>query len=123
MNQVIERRNKNAHKTLIDYDLNIYMPEELDESKDSYWDPASWRIHVYIVSNAKNGYGHEEWDEPIRLTADEIVQLGFNQDEEFSDPDSWFGLDGFRLHYWDKMSDRLKKYFDELPKYYEDIVL
>jgi len=23
-------RNKNRNKTLIDYDLNIYMPEELD---------------------------------------------------------------------------------------------
>lgn len=118
MNQVI-RRNKNAGKTLIDYDLNIYMPEELDAGGNSYWDPASWRIHVYIV----DGHGHEEWDDPIRLTADEIVQLGLNQDEAFSDVDSWYGLDGFRMDYWDKMSDRLKMYFDNLPKYYEDMVV
>lgn len=114
----MERRNKNAHKHLIDYDLNIYMPEELDEGGESYWDPASWRIHVYVA----NRYGHEEFDEPIRLTADEIVSLGFNRDEYFiNEVDVWYGLDGFRYEYWSKMSDRLKKYFDELPKYAEDV--
>lgn len=113
-----ERRNKNAHKTLIDWDLNIYMPEELDAGGNSYWDPASWRIHIYLVNNL----GHEEWSEPIRLTADEIVDLGLNQDEAFSDVDSWYGLDGFRFEYWNKLSDRLKLEFDSLPKYYEDLI-
>ena len=118
MSQVIERRNKNAGKELIDYDLNIYMPEELDQSGDSYWDPASWRIHVYMYKDGDQN----EWDDPIRLTADEIVDLGLNQDGRF-DADSWYGLDGFRLDYWNKMSDRLKKYFDQLPKYWEDLAI
>lgn len=111
-------RNKNAGKTLLDYDLNIYIPEELDAGGESYWDPANWHIHVYTVDK----YGHDMWDDPIRLTADEIVSLGLNQDPYFQDVDSWYGLDGFRLDYWSKMSDRLKMYFDALPKYVEDIV-
>lgn len=118
MNQVIERRNKNAGKQLIDYDLNIYMPEELDQSGTYYHDPANWWIHVYVVDY----HSHEEWDEPFRLTAEEIVSLGLNHPNAF-DADSWYGLDGFRHDYWDKMSDRLKKYFDELPKYYEDLIV
>ena len=117
MNQVI-RRNKNAGKQLVEYDLNIYIPEELDQSGDSYYDPASWRIHVYIYKDGDQN----EWDDPIRLTADEIVDLGLNQDGRF-DADSWYGLDGFRLDYWNKMSDRLKKYFDQLPKYWEDLAI
>lgn len=119
MNQVIERRNKNAGKQLIDYDLNIYMPEELDEAGESYWDPASWRIHVFTYNNGDQ----YEWDDPIVLTAEEIVSLGLNQDEYFrTEVDTWYGLDGFRLDYWSKMSDRLKMYFDQLPKYWEDLV-
>lgn len=120
MSQVIERRNKNADKTRIDYDLNIYMPEQLDQGGNSYWDPASWMMHVYAVDE----FGHEEWDEPIYLTGEEIVRLGFNRDEYFiNETDTWYGLDGFRLDYWDKMSDRLKMYFDGLPKYYEDMIV
>lgn len=118
MNQVIERRNKNAGKSLIDYDLNIYMPEELSQDGESYYDPANWRIHVYVHLK---GY-QNEWDDPIQLTAEEIVSLGLNQDGAF-DADSWYGLDGFRLDYWDKLSDRLKMYFDHLPKYYEDMIV
>lgn len=113
-------RNKNRDKTLIDWDLNIFIPEELDAGGESYWDPASWKIHVYIVNNN----GHEEWDEPINLTAEEIISLGLNHDPYFKDEvDTWYGLDQFKLDYWDKMSDRLKKYFDTLPKYYQDLVL
>lgn len=119
----LTRRNKNADKTLIDWDLNIYMPEELDEGGESYWDPASWRIQVYIATDPRHGYGHDEWDDPIVLTAEEIQSIGFNRDSYFRDEvDVWYGLDGFRWEYWSKMSDRLKLYFDGLPKYYEDII-
>ena len=118
MSQVIERRNKNAGKTLVDYDLNIYMPEVLGQDGEYYYDPANWKIHVYTHFS---GY-QNEWDDPIQLTAEEIVDLGLNQDGKF-DADSWYGLDGFRLDYWSKLSDRLKKYFDELPKYYEDFIV
>lgn len=112
-------RNKNRDKTAIDWDLNIFIPEELDEGGESYWDPASWRIHVYIYKDGD----HEEWDEPIVLTAEEIQSLGLNRDTYFANEvDVWYGLEGFRFDYWDKMSDRLKKYFDTLPKYYEDLI-
>ncbi len=115
---MLDKRNKNADKELIDYDLNIFMPEQWDEEKDdSYYDPASWKIHVYIYKNGDQN----EWDDAIALTAEEIQDLGLNRDPYFSDPDSWYGLDGFRLDYWDKMSDRLKEYFDKLPKYWEDM--
>ena len=116
---MLTKRNKNAGKTLIDYDLNIYMPEEYDASTDDYYfDPVSWKIHVYVVGD----HGHDEWDAPIELTAEEIKSLGLNRDSYFKDEvDVWYGLDGFRFDYWSKMSDRLKEYFDKLPKYWEDM--
>ncbi len=112
-------RNKNRGKTLIEWDLNIYMPEEYDAELDDYFfDPASWRIHVYAYRNSD----HNEWDDPIVLTAEEIHSLGFNRDPYFqNEVDTWYGLDGFKLDYWPKMSDRLKEYFDRLPKYWEDL--
>lgn len=115
----MERRNKNAGKTLIDYDLNIYMPELYDEASDDYYyDPATWRIHVFIHKDGSQ----DEWDDPIVLTAEEIQSIGFNRDSYFKDEvDVFYGLDGFRFEYWDKMSDRLKLYFDSLPKYWEDL--
>jgi hypothetical protein len=95
------------------------MPEELDDAGESYWDPASWRIHVYKCYDG----GSDEWGMPIELTAEEIVSLGLNQDSYFKDDvDVWYGLDGFRNDYWSKMSDRLKQYFDALPKYWEDLI-
>lgn len=116
--ETLKRRNKNADKEHIDWDLNIYMPEEYNEELDDYYyDPASWRIHVYIYKDGDQN----EWDDPILLTAEEIQSLGFNVNPYFTDPDSWYGLDGFRLDFWDKMSDRLKEYFDKLPKYWEDL--
>lgn len=112
-------RNKNHGKELIDWDLNIYMPEEYDvDADDYYYDPASWKIHVYAYKDNN----HDEWDDPIELTAEEIRALGLNRDEYFKDEvDTWYGLAGFKLDYWDKMSDRLKEYFDKLPKYWEDL--
>jgi len=115
----LTKRNKNAGKELIDWDLNIFMPEQWDEeADDSFYDPASWKIHVYAH---KDG-AQDEWDDPIELTAEEIVSLGLNRDSYFRDEvDVWYGLDGFRTEYWSKMSDRLKEYFDRLPKYWEDL--
>ena len=119
LSDVLERRNKNAGKTLIDWDLNIFMPEEYDEASDDYYyDPASWKIHVFAHHNGNQ----DEWDDPIALTAEEIKAIGFNRDSYFRDEvDVWYGLDGFRMEYWSKFSDRLKEYFDRLPKYWEDL--
>lgn len=119
MSDVLERRNKNAGKTLIDWDLNIFIPELYDEEKDdSFYDPASWKIHVY----AYHDKDHTEWDDPIELTASEIRKLGLNRDPYFKDEvDVWYGLQGFKFEYWSLLSDRLKEYFDRLPKYWEDL--
>lgn len=116
---MLDKRNKNAGKTLIDWDLNIFMPEEYDADKDDYFfDPACWKIHVYAYKEGN----HDEWDDPINLTAEEIKSLGLNRDSYFRDEtDVWYGLDGFRTEYWNKFSDRLKEYFDRLPKYWEDL--
>jgi len=116
---MLNKRNKNAGKELIEWDLNIFMPEEYDAEKDdSYFDPASWKIHVYAYRDGD----HNEWDDPIDLTAEEIQSIGFNRDDYFRDEvDLWYGLDGFKKDYWSKLSDRLKEYFDKLPKYWEDL--
>jgi hypothetical protein len=118
---MLDKRNKNADKRLIDWDLNIFMPEEYDEAKDDYYyDPACWRIHVY----AHRDGDYNEWDDPVILTAEEIQSIGFNRDEYFrNEVDVWYGLEGFRKEYWDKMADRLKEYFDRLPKYWEDLII
>ncbi len=116
---MLAKRNKNADKRPIDYDLNIFIPEQLDEGGDSVYDPANWHIHVYVHADG----AQDEWDDPIQLTAEEIRALGLNKDPYFRDEvDTWYGLEGFRYEYWDKMSDRLKMYFDRLPKYYEDLI-
>lgn len=116
---MLDKRNKNAGKELIDWDLNIFMPEEYDAEKDDYFfDPACWKIHVYAYKDGS----HDEWDDPINLTAEEIKAIGLNRDSYFRDEvDVWYGLDGFRTEYWSKFSDRLKEYFDKLPKYWEDL--
>lgn len=107
-------RNKNAGRTKYDYDLNIFIPEELDEDDQSYWDPSNWHIHVYSVE----GNGHREVDEAFRLNSDDIIKLGLNRDEYFRDEvDVWYGYEGFMKDYWDKMTDRIKEYLESFPKY------
>lgn len=118
---MIALRNKNAGKTLVDWDLNIFIPESYnEETEEYYFDPSAWVIHVYRFM----GNTHIEHDKPLALTAGEIQSLMLNGDEYFKDEtDVWYGLVGFREKYWHKMSDRLKLYFDSLPKYEEDLQL
>lgn len=100
--------------TKIDYDLNIFIPEELDLNNESYWDPANWHIHVYRV----DGNGHHEVSEARRLSQEEIISLGLNKDPYFKDEaDTWYGYEGFMMDYWSKMPDSLKQYLESFPKY------
>jgi len=101
-----------------DYDLNIFIPEEIDQNDKSYWDPANWFIHVYKVE----GGAHDYADEARRLTQEEIISLGLNHDEYFTDVDSWYGYDGFLKDYWTKMPDSLKLYLESFPKYKEEVL-
>lgn len=107
-------RNKNAGRTLIDYDLNIFMREEEDpRTGEWYYDPTSWMIHVYEV----DGNGHHEVAEARSLTTEEIRALGVNNDEYFEGGDAWYGMSGYLKDYWDVMPDSLKMYLESFPKY------
>lgn len=111
-------RNQNRNKTLADYDLNIFIPEEWDEEAgESYYDPTQWFIHVYIV----DGNGHHEMEAPFELNSEDIRKLGLNRDEYFEYHDAWYGMDGFKKDYWPKMTDRVKQYLESFPKYVEDL--
>lgn len=111
-------RNENAGKEKFDYDLNIYIPEELDENGESFWDPTQWSIQVYDVSNGS----HDQIDEPFRLDSDDIYTLGLNRDPYFKDEvDVWYGYEGFLSDYWNKMTDKLKYYLESFPKYKEAV--
>lgn len=111
--------NENSEKTLIDWDLNIYMSEEFDEKKGKYvFQPGSWKIHVYAYLDGD----HTEWDEPIALTAEEIRSIGLNSAHQFKDePDAWCSLAEFKSDFGTSFSGRLTQYFDDLPKYWEDL--
>ena len=107
-------RSKNAGRTEIDYDLNIFMREVQDpHSEEYYYDPTSWMVHVYEC----NGGTHREVEEPRALTVDEIRSLGLNNDSYFSDGDAWYGMKGYLSDYWTLMPDSLKEYLESFPKY------
>jgi hypothetical protein len=115
----MERRNKNAGKTLIDYDLNIFSPEQYNEvDQEGYWDNNLWYIHVYEYRAQS---GTVEVDEPFKLGLREIEDLCLGKEGTyFEDYDSWYGLGGFINDYKDCISDRIWKYLESFPKYVED---
>ncbi len=106
-------RNKNAGRTEIDYDLNIFMQEIQDNLGDWYYDPTSWMIHVYEVDNN----GHHEVAEARSLTLEEIRALALNNDSYFEGGDAWYGMAGYLQTYWDVLPDSLKMYLESFPKY------
>jgi len=121
-------RNKNKHKTKIDWDLNVFCPEQwygLD--KGTFWDHEHWLINarIYDEGNVR------DTRYTITLLEKEARALGLvdfaNKAEGVLN--YWLdqGLDGFislyhfnRL-YRDKCSDRLLEFLDTLPQYMEDI--
>ena len=49
---VLERRNKNASKTPIEYDVNVFVREEYNaETGESFWNEDQWYLHVYDYNN------------------------------------------------------------------------
>ncbi len=107
-------RNKNAGRTLIDYDLNIFMQEVEDpRNGEWYYDPTSWMIHVYEV----DATGHHEVAEARPLSIEEIRALGLNNDDYFDETDHWYGMAGYLQDYWTVMPDSIKRYLEEFPKY------
>jgi hypothetical protein len=141
---VLERRNKNANKTKIDWDLNIFCPEQW-YGGESFWDPDLWKINarIYIEDGdivnvidtdytitllTKEAYalGLVAWGQYSNGTASPVVANAFNN---ATDLDGWLdqGLDGFlSLGYFDQMyrdksSDRITEFLDTLPQYLEDV--
>jgi hypothetical protein len=106
-------RSNSADKIKIDYDLNIFMEEVQDNIGRWYYDPTSWRIHVYEVDD----HGHQEVAESRQLTVEEIRSLALNNDPYFSGGDAWYGMYGYLKEYWNAMPDSIKQYLESFPKY------
>ena len=126
-----ERRNKNAHKTPIDWDLNVFCPEQW-YGGDAFWDHDLWRINarIYMEDNPNTNYIDTDYD--ITLLPKEAEAIGLkpfaDQEEEpiFDDwldqsLDGFISLEYFKKLYWDNCSDRVKEYLDSLPLYLEDV--
>lgn len=121
MNQVIERRNKNYGKTLIDYDVNVYVREEYNmETGQSYWNTNNWYLHVYDYDNGKNPF---EVSTPFLLTKEEAFAMNFAGTGDIdAGLDGWMSMEYLLENYRQQMSDRIMEYLESFPKYKEDIL-
>jgi len=136
LTNTLERRNKNANKTKIDWDLNVYCPEQW-YGEESYWDADLWKINARIYMEGP-GRSPIDTDYTITLLEKEARALGLtvwadrvNMDEDVHGEswDDWLdaGLDGFidlynfNLLYRNRCSDRVLEFLDQLPVYLEDV--
>ena len=115
----MERRNKNANKTPIEYDVNVFVREEYNaETGESFWNEDQWYLHVYDYNNGDS----IEVGTPFLLTKEESFAMNFlGMDDIDESLDGWMGLDYMLENYWDQMSDRIREYLESFPKYKEDI--
>lgn len=114
-----ERRNKNAGKTPIDYDVNVYVLEEYNsDTGESYWNTNQWYLHVYDYNNGNP----EEVSNSFLLTPEEAFAMNFMETGDIDGSlDGWMSMDHLMENYWDQMSDRIKQYLEGFPKYKEDL--
>ena len=123
-------RNKNKGKTIIDWDLNVYCPEQW-YGGESYWDHDLWKINARIYRDEDIPL---DTDYTITLLEKEAKAIGLvdwaNSSLDSDDSlDGWLdaGLDGFidLYHfnelYRSKCSDRVLEFLDTLPRYLEDV--
>ena len=123
-------RNKNKGKTIIDWDLNVYCPEQW-YGDESYWDHDLWKINARIYRDEDIPL---DTDYTITLLEKEAKAIGLvdwgNSSLDSDDSlDDWLdaGLDGFidLYHfnelYRDKCSNRVLEFLDTLPRYMEDV--
>jgi len=129
-------RNKNKHKTKIDWDLNVFCPEQW-YGGDTTWDHDLWKINARIYVENEHGQIHiTDTDYTITLLEKEARALGLVDFAKVENNylyqkvmDDWLdaGLDGmidlyhFNKLYRDKCSDRLLEFLDTLPQYHEDV--
>jgi hypothetical protein len=114
-------RNKNKHKTIIDYDVNVYVRDNYDlESKISWQNPNEWYLHVYDYNDGQQ----EEVSRPFLLTKEEAFAMNFLDHDDIDDGmDGWMSMDHLMTEYKDVMSDRIREYLEGFPKYKEDVIL
>jgi len=120
-------RNKNKGKTIIDWDLNVYCPEQW-YGGETFWDPKLWKINARIYNDG----AVIDTEYTIQLTAKEAKKIGlvdFARSDENGILDDWLdaGLDGFiDLYHFNelyrtRLSDRVLEFLDTLPRYLEDV--
>ena len=126
-----EVRNKNKYKTPIDWDLNVFCPEQW-YGGESFWDHDLWKINarIYMEDHPETNYIDTDYNITLLTKEAEAIGLkGFADDGVDQDLDGWLdqSLDGFisleyfKSIYWDLCSDRVKEYLDDLPRYLEDV--
>jgi len=123
-------RNKNKGKTIIDWDLNVYCPEQW-YGGESYWDHDLWKINARIYRDEDIPL---DTDYTITLLEKEAKAIGLvdwaNSSLDSDDSlDGWLdaGLDGFiDLYHFNELyrsrcTDRVLEFLDTLPRYLEDV--
>ena len=125
-------RNKNKHKTKIDWDLNVWCPEQW-YGDETYWDHDLWKINARI-------YGEDivDTDYTITLLEKEARAIGLVEWAEYTDKpakgkatdldgwldaglDGWIDLNTFMELYRDRLSERVLEFLETLPVYIEDL--
>lgn len=116
---MLAKRNKNAGKTPIEYDVNVYVREDYNlETGESSWNQDQWYLHVYDYNNG----AHEEVSLPYLLTAEESFAMNFLEMDDIDESlDGWMSLDYLLEEYRAQMSDRMREYLESFPKYKEDV--
>ena len=126
-----ELRNKNKHKTPIDWDLNVFCPEQWYGGESS-WDHDLWKINARIYMEDNPNATYIDTDYTITLLTKEAFAIGLKKFADWgldTDLDGWLdqSLDGmisveyFKQLYWDKCSERVQEYLETLPRYLEDV--
>jgi hypothetical protein len=112
-------RNKNANKTKIDYDVNVFVREDYNaETKQSFWNQEQWYLHVYDYNGGDSIEVSTSW----LLTKEEAFCMNFMETGDIDDGlDGWMSMDHLLNHYWNQMSDRIKEYLESFPRYKDEI--
>jgi len=125
-------RNKNKNKTRIDWDLNVWCPEQW-YGDGSFHDKDLWKINARI-------YGEDiiDTDYTITLLEKEARAIGLVEWAEYTDKpakgkatdldgwldaglDGWIDLNTFMELYRDRLSERVLEFLETLPQYMEDL--
>ena len=127
-------RNKNKHKTRIDWDLNVWCPEQW-YGDETHWDHDLWKINARVYGHGENIFDTEYI---ITLLEKEARDIGLVEWAKYSSTpakgkatdlddwldaglDGWIDLDTFMELYRDRLSERVLEFLETLPQYMEDL--